>query len=166
MKPLLIIFLCLSTWTLSACKPSNSTQQLNFSHNQVADIKNDISMLHSLSLRQNQESAIFQQEALPAIRSGNAAQIQQIIQKMQQRVSKFNQELQDLLLSSAEVDIIRQKMMLSNRLSLELAQQGAAKRPDTQKIMQLQQQIEQNQQEITQLTHKAQAKIAQTANAS
>ena len=88
------------------------------------------------------------------------------IEDMQQRVHKFNSELENLLLSSAEVDSIRKKMMQSNQLSLQLAQQGAAKRPDTQKIIQLQQEIEQNQQQISHLTQNAQAKISQAANMS
>ncbi|WP_374254891.1 hypothetical protein [Acinetobacter brisouii] len=139
MKPLLIVCLCLSSWTLIACKPNHiNAQHIHFSHNQATDIKVDLGILQNLAQRQNQESFVFQQEALPTIRSGNAAQIEQIIQSMQQRVTKFNQELQDLLLSSAEVDIIRQKMMQNNQLSLELAQQGAAQRPDTLKTLQLQ----------------------------
>lgn len=168
MKPLLIACLCLIPWLTSACKPStqNMLQQSSLSHNQAVDIQNDISRLHNLSQRQNQESAIFQQEALPAIRSGNSLQIAQIIEDMQQRVHKFNSELENLLLSSAEVDSIRKKMMQSNQLSLQLAQQGAAKRPDTQKIIQLQQEIEQNQQQISHLTQNAQAKISQAANMS
>ena len=167
MKPLLIVCLCLFSWTLVACKPNHiNAQHIHFSHNQATDIKIDLGILQNLAQRQNQESSVFQQEALPTIRSGHAAQIEQIIQSMQQRVTKFNQELQDLLLSSAEVDTIRQKMMQNNQLSLELAQQGAAQRPDTVKILQLQKKLEQNQQEIIQLTHLAQAKISKITHTS
>ncbi|MHA3115131.1 hypothetical protein E0H86_06590 [Acinetobacter sp. ANC 4635] len=167
MKPLLIVCLCLSSWTLFACKPNHiNSQQIHFSHNQATDIKIDLGILQNLAQRQNQESSVFQQQALHTIRSGNAAQIEQIIQSMQQRVTKFNYELQDLLLSSAEVDTIRQKMMHNNQLSLELAQLGAAQRPDTLKILQLQKKLEQNQQEIIQLTHRAQSKISKMTSAS
>lgn len=167
MKPMLIVCLCLSSCTLFACKPNHvNSQHISFSHNQATDIKVDLGILQNLAQRQNQESFVFQQEALPTIRSGNAAQIEQIIQSMQQRVTKFNQELQDLLLSSAEVDTIRQKMMQNNQLSLELAQQGAAQHPDTVKILQLQKKLEQNQQEIIQLTHLAQAKISKITHTS
>ena len=91
MKPLLIACLCLIPWLTSACKPStqNMPQQSSLSHNQAVDIQNDISRLHNLSQRQNQESAIFQQEALPAIRSGNSLQIAQIIEDMQQRADEI-----------------------------------------------------------------------------
>ncbi|PVZ88707.1 hypothetical protein C9426_07755 [Serratia sp. S1B] len=167
MKPLLIVCLCLSSWTLFARKPNHiNSQHIHFSYNQATDIKTDLWILQNLAQRQNQESSVFQQEVLHTIRSGNAAQIGRIIQSMQQRVTKFNHELQDLLLSSAEVDTIRQKMMHNNQLSLELAQLGAAQRPDTLKILQLQKKLEQNQQEIIQLTHRAQSKISKMTSAS
>ncbi|MHA3051237.1 hypothetical protein [Acinetobacter sp. ANC 4640] len=167
MKPMLIVCLCLSSCTLFACKPNHvNSQHISFSHDQTIDIKTDLGILQNLAQRQNQESSVFQQEALHVIRSGNTAQIEQVIQSMQRHVGKFNQELRDLLLSSAEVDVIRQKMMHNNQLSLELAQQGAAQRPNTSKILQLQKKLEQNQQEIIELTHHAQAKISKMTSTS
>lgn len=160
MNPLVIVCLCLSSYALVSCKPTNSdSPKINFSHNQLFDIQNDIALLQPLSLRQNQESAIFQQQALNVIRSGNSKQIDQVVQNLQQQIDQFNQQLRDLVLSSSEVDTIRRKMIRSYNLSMELAQQGAAKQPDTQKIKRLQQQLTKVQDEIHQLQDQALSKI-------
>ena len=162
LKPTLMAYLCGAALTLIACKPHQPPSPVSsFSHNTYADIKADLAMLLDLSRRQNQESAVFQQEALSAIHSGSSTQINQVIEKMQQQVKRFNQQLQSLLLSSTEIDLIRNKMIQNNQLSLALAQEGASAKPNSNKIENLQQQLATTQTNIQQLIQQAQAQISQ-----
>lgn len=171
MKNLVIATLCTSVLLLTACaKPSEKqtaeqTQQVTYSQNNVEHIKADLSTVETLSNKKAEEGLEFQNEAVKASQSGKDEDIQAVVNKMKTFVDGFNQELTALKLQSSEVNELRGKMIESNNLGLQLAQEGSSKAPNEQKIQQLQTQVTTTQEQMLDIMQKLQAKVGRTSPA-
>lgn len=173
MKNLIIATLCASSLLLTACSKSSEkqnteqSQQVTYSQNNIEHIKTDLTTVETLSNKKAEEGLEFQNEAVKASQSGKDEDIQHVVNKMKTFVEGFNQELNALVIKSSEVNELRVKMIESNNLGLQLAQEGSSKAPNEQKIEQLQTQVTSTQQQMLDIMQKLQAQTGKnTAPAS
>lgn len=150
MKKLLISSLCITALSLTACdknnsdattKNTNSTPapaNISLSKDNVADIKNDLTLLQTLSNTKAQEALKFQEEANKAAEQGKAPELNAVVNKMENFVVSFNKDLDGLKIKSKEADSIRSKMKQSNDIGVELAKASIKNPPDMDKINTLQ----------------------------
>ncbi|NHB59350.1 hypothetical protein [Acinetobacter shaoyimingii] len=161
MKKLLIASLCMTALTLTACDKKNSDAttsnhsnttsapaSISLSKDNVADIKNDLTQLQTLSNAKSQEALKFQDEANKAAEQGKAPELTAVVNKMESFVVSFNKDLDALPIKSKEADSIRSKMKQSNDLGLELAKASIKTPPDMDKINALQKKAVDLQQEL------------------
>lgn len=185
MKKLFLTALCASSFTLVACSSKEKVQEtapqktasqvetvvqqpapqkMQFSQQNTADIKSDLTQIQVLSNKKAQEGLNFQSEALQALQTNKQEQVMAVLEKMQSYVDGFNQSLTDLPLKSSEADQLRHKIIQSNTIGFELAKESAKKTPDTAKIKDLQQKLEIIQKELLGMLQKLQAMVNPNAS--
>ena len=152
MKKLLLVSLCATALTLTACdKTTNTATSTNseastttpapaatLSSANAADMKNDMAAIQTLANSKAQEALSIQQEIMTAAQKGDKSAITGLIDKLSTYVNGFNSELDGLTLKSSEADALRTKMKESNTLGLTLSEESMKNPPDTAKIQELQ----------------------------
>ena len=173
MKKLLLASLCMTAFALTACdkKPNDSTSTstektttatastASLSNNVVADIRSDLDQIQTLSNTKAQEALKFQTDVTQAAQKGDKAALDKVVKQMDEYVDTFNDELEDLKLKSSEGDAVRSKMKESNKVGLELAEEGIKSPPDVTKITELQKKATEIQQALLQDMQSLQAKV-------
>lgn len=151
MKKLLIASLCTTAVFLTACdKKSNDQVKDNgtvttpektasLSTNVNADIQHDLNLLDQISNTKAQEALAFQTEVTKAAQNNNKAELDSVVDKMDEYVDRFNDDLDKLALKSTEGVALRDKMKETNDLGLDLAKAGIKEKPDMNEINELQQ---------------------------
>ena len=150
MKKLLLATLCVSAFALTACdkKPADASASgtdskptaaaVSLSTNNVADIKDDLMAIQSISTAKAKEALNFQTEVMQAAQKGDKEALKGVIDKMKTYVDGFNKDLDGIAIKSSEVASVRDKMKESNKLGVEMSELGLSGSPDQQKIMELQ----------------------------
>lgn len=160
MKKLLIASLCTTAVFLTACdKKSNdqssptateTVQSNTLSTNVNADIQHDLDLLDQISNTKAQEALAFQNEVTQAAQNNNKAELDAVVEKMDNYVDQFNDDLDKLALKSTEGASLRDKMKESNELGLDLAEAGVKEKPDMNEITELQKKAVELQQSLLQ----------------
>lgn len=160
MKKLLIASLCTTAVFLTACdKKSNdqssptaaeTVQSNTLSTNVNADIQHDLDLLDQISNTKAQEALAFQNEVTQAAQNNNKAELDAVVEKMDNYVDQFNDDLDKLALKSTEGASLRDKMKESNELGLDLAEAGVKEKPDMNEITELQKKAVELQQNLLQ----------------
>lgn len=160
MKKLLIASLCTTAVFLTACdKKSNdqssptaaeTVQSNTLSSNVNADIQHDLDLLDQISNTKAQEALAFQNEVTQAAQNNNKAELDAVVEKMDNYVDQFNDDLDKLALKSTEGASLRDKMKESNELGLDLAEAGVKEKPDMNEITELQKKAVELQQSLLQ----------------
>ena len=160
MKKLLIASLCTTAVFLTACdKKSNdqssptaaeTVQSNTLSTNVNADIQHDLDLLDQISNTKAQEALAFQNEVTQAAQNNNKAELDAVVEKMDNYVDQFNDDLDKLVLKSTEGASLRDKMKESNELGLDLAEAGVKEKPDMNEITELQKKAVELQQSLLQ----------------
>ncbi|WP_179999922.1 hypothetical protein [Acinetobacter sp. YH12239] len=160
MKKLLIASLCTTAVFLTACdKKSNdqssptaaeTVQSNTLSTNVNADIQHDLDLLDQISNTKAQEALAFQNEVTQAAQNNNKAELDAVVEKMDNYVEQFNDDLDKLALKSTEGASLRDKMKESNELGLDLAEAGVKEKPDMNEITELQKKAVELQQSLLQ----------------
>ena len=160
MKKLLIASLCTTAVFLTACdKKSNdqssptaaeTVQSNTLSTNVNADIQHDLDLLDQISNTKAQEALAFQNEVTQAAQNNNKAELDAVVEKMDNYVDQFNDDLDKLALKSTEGASLRDKMKESNKLGLDLAEAGVKEKPDMNEITELQKKAVELQQSLLQ----------------
>ncbi|EZQ03015.1 MULTISPECIES: hypothetical protein [unclassified Acinetobacter] len=160
MKKLLIASICTTAVFLTACdKKSNdqssptaaeTVQSNTLSTNVNADIQHDLDLLDQISNTKAQEALAFQNEVTQAAQNNNKAELDAVVEKMDNYVDQFNDDLDKLALKSTEGASLRDKMKESNELGLDLAEAGVKEKPDMNEITELQKKAVELQQSLLQ----------------
>ena len=169
MKKTLLASICMTALVLTACdkKPKEEpvttantsvtattpatempAKNIAFSSNNTVDIKNDLNKLQTLSNSRAKEAIDFQNKATQAAEKGDTATLHSTIADMRTYITRFNKELDNLVLNSSEVDAIRNKIKKSNDLGIQLSEASIEKSPDMKKITELQNEAAKLQKEL------------------
>lgn len=171
MKKLLIASLCTTAIFLTACDKKSAEQTnenatttktqtvASLSTNVKADIQHDLNLLDQISNTKAQEALAFQSEVTKAAQNNNKAELDTVVEKMDQYVDRFNDDLDKLALKSTEGVSLRDKMKESNELGLDLAEAGIKEKPDMNEINELQQKAVALQQSLLQDMQALKAKV-------
>jgi len=170
MKKLLISTLCVASLALVACdkKPHDNNASgagtattapaVQYSTNNNADIKSDLTQVQTLSNTRAQEAVNFQTEIMKSAQTGDQNAVKDTVSKMKSFVEGFNKDLDNLTLKSSEVDNFRNKMKETNTISIEMAEAGLSSPPDMNKITELQKKAADNQKEMLTIMQTLQTK--------
>lgn len=158
MQKLLIASLCLITFNLTGCEKPQTTKleqattsatATPLSKNNLADITADIAALQSLQSLQAMEHVDFRNDLLNAKNQDDQPAIKKHFAKMQDFVKKYNQELDQLALTSSEADQFRTQLKAFNQLTLQYTELELQEKPNEKALIELQNKIDKVQQELT-----------------
>lgn len=170
MKKLLISTLCVTSLALVACdkKPHDNNASgagttaaapaVQYSTNNNADIKSDLTQVQNLLTTRGQEAVDFQTEIMKSAQTGKQDAIKDTIGKMKTFIEGFNKDLDNLTLKSSEVDNYRNKIKENNTISMGIAEAGLSNPPDMNKITELQKKAADNQKEMLSVMQTLQTK--------
>lgn len=123
-------------------------------------IQTDYTLLETLSLNNAKQALDFQARVMEAALDQNQNAIRNLMPEMELFIKKFNQDLNALPLKSIEVKSLREKMVISNQLSIEILNLSLAHKPDQMKLIELQKRANAVQHELLTETQIIKQKIA------
>lgn len=140
MNIVIILILSIVFSSITACSPSNTTQEKKhqFSQYNKLDIKSDLDILQTISTAEIQQDTKSNEGDSQLTDSENEKYRQRAIQNMRLFVHQFNNQLTNAQIKSSEVNQLRKDLIDANRIGLELSEEGIRTQPNEEKINQLQ----------------------------
>lgn len=169
MQKRLITSLCFITLSLSGCnKPqipetqqhtTSETPQV-LSQNNIADLTADIAALQSLQSLQGVENIDFINDLLNIKKQDNQASLKKDDTQMQSFIQQYDQELNQLTLTSLEADQFRAQLKIFNQLALQLSALKLQEKPDKKTLIELKNKIIKTQKELSSQYSQMEQKIS------